>query len=72
MSISAITSATSTPVADTSAQVQLARDEKKLVADVKAKAGPDQLAADQAAIASDEVALAQTATTSTSSINTYL
>jgi hypothetical protein len=44
------------------------------VADVKAKAGPDQLAADEAAIASDEVALAQTATTTTSatSINTYL
>ena len=67
MSINAITSA-----AGTSPQAQLVRDEKKLAADEKAKASTDQIAADEMAISSDEAALAQTATKSTSSIDTYL
>ena len=70
MTISAVTSATATQADTTAAKVQLDRDEKKLVADMTAKAGAAQLAADNAAIASDEMALGQTA--GTSSLDTYL
>jgi hypothetical protein len=63
MSISAITMSTATQAADNSAKAQLQRDEQKLVADTKAKANQAQLAADTAAIALDQIAVAQGAST---------
>jgi hypothetical protein len=70
MSVTGITPPSVTQAADNSANVQLQRDEQKLVADTKANASQAQLSADSAAIATDRVAVA--ARTSISTVDVYL
>ena len=69
MSISPVGQSAVTSTADTSAKVQLARDQKKLAADIKAQASQDQIAADNAAVVNDELTIAQNAS---SSLDTFL
>jgi hypothetical protein len=73
MSISAIVPQSPSQATDSSAKVQLQRDELKLVADTKANASQAQLAEDSAAIAIDQIAVAQIAApTATSGVDIYL
>ena len=58
---SPIDEAAATTATDNSAKVQLARDQKKLAADIRARASQAQIAADNAAITNDQLAVARAA-----------
>ena len=69
MSISPIDESTATSVTDASAQVKLERDQKKLAADIAARASQAQIAADNAAVITDQLAVAAAASPG---VDTYL
>lgn len=69
MSVNAIVSSSPAQATDNNAKVQLQRDLQKLAADTKAKASQAQLAADNIAIANDQIAVAAAVT---SRVDTYL
>lgn len=60
-SASASASASVSAIDDSTAKAQLVRDQKQLAADIKASASQQQIQADMMAVASDEVTIAEAA-----------